>query len=274
MSIYPTEPSSKSSNSADSQEGCLSAASEPPAIALHQVGKVYTNGTVALQDLNLQIGRSEFVSLVGPSGCGKSTVLRLIAGLGRLSTGQILGSQMGGDRQLAFVFQEAALMPWATVWENIKTPLKLSGITGAAAKSAIAEAIALVGLTGREQAYPRELSGGMKMRVSIARALVTKPDLLLMDEPFGALDEMTRSKLNSDLLHLWHQQRWTAIFVTHNIYEAVYLSQRVVVMAAHPGRVIAEVAIAAPYPRTEEFRMSPLFNLYCHKITAHLAATL
>ena len=242
------------------------------AIRLTNVSKTYSNGTIALQGLNLDIGEAQFVSLLGPSGCGKSTVLRMIAGLGNLSTGSIhWGSGVRPQRQLAFVFQEAALMPWATVQANVRLPLKLTKVARAQADAAVAEALEMVDLRGFEQAYPRELSGGMKMRVSIARALVTKPEFLLMDEPFGALDEMTRSRLNSDLLNLWRQKQWTVLFVTHNIYEAVYLSQRVIVMAARPGRVIADVAIEAPYPRSEDFRTTPLFNQYCRDISHALA---
>ncbi|MEN9219683.1 MAG: ABC transporter ATP-binding protein [Thermostichales cyanobacterium SZTDM-1c_bins_54] len=237
-----------------------------PVIHLQHVHKVYANGTVALQDLNLEIAEGEFTSLVGPSGCGKSTVLRLIAGLGSASAGSITWRD-NTPPQMAYVFQEAALMPWATVWNNVYLPLKLRGMPMAEAEPKIRQALALVGLTGVEKRYPRELSGGMKMRVSIARALVTDPQVLLMDEPFGALDEITRSKLNNDVLDLWQQQRWTGIFVTHNIYEAVYLSRRVVVMAAHPGRVVTEVLIPEPYPRTEEFRTSPLYNDYCRQIS-------
>lgn len=242
-----------------------------PAIALSDVNKIYSNGTVALQHLDLAIGESQFVSLVGPSGCGKSTVLRLIAGLGKMSSGHIAWGTAHDRRKLAFVFQEAALMPWASVYENVRLPLKLAGLSKRAADRAVQEAIALVHLQGFERAYPRELSGGMKMRVSIARALVTKPDILLMDEPFGALDEMTRSRLNSDLLELWQEKQWTVVFVTHNIYEAVYLSNRVVVMAARPGRVVADVAIAAPYPRPQDFRTSPLYNDYCREVAERLA---
>ena len=163
-------------------------------------------------------------------------------------------------------------MPWATVVENVHLPLKLQGKSLRASRSQIQAALNRVALQGFEQSYPRQLSGGMKMRVSIARALVTNPNLLLMDEPFGALDEMTRSRLNQDLLNLWEQYHWTVVFVTHNIYEAVYLSNRVLVMAAHPGRLVAEVAIAAPHPRDEAFRTSPLFNHYCREIAHHLAA--
>lgn len=246
---------------------------DQPAITLSDVSKVYSNGTVALESLNLDIAEGEFVSLVGPSGCGKSTVLRLVAGLGQMSTGTIHWHGRYSQKELAFVFQEAALMPWATVYDNVRLPLKLAKVPKAIADSAVAEAIQLVDLKGFERSYPRELSGGMKMRVSIARALVTKPEILLMDEPFGALDEMTRSRLNTDLLQLWSQKHWTVVFVTHNIYEAVYLSNRVVVMAARPGRVVADIAIDAPYPRTDAFRTSALFNDYCREISSALAQT-
>jgi NitT/TauT family transport system ATP-binding protein len=243
----------------------------PSAICLHQVGKTYANGTVALDGVNLAIAPTEFVSLVGPSGCGKSTVLRLIAGLSPLSTGSVQWGEMVSRDRLSFVFQDASLMPWATVQDNVRLPLRLAGVPKARANDAIANALRMVDLEGYERAYPRQLSGGMKMRVSIARSLVTRPSLMLMDEPFGALDEMTRSKLNSDILHLWQAQQWTVVFVTHNIYEAVYLSQRVVVMAARPGRIVADLAIDAPYPRNEEFRTSPLFNDYCRQVAHHLA---
>lgn len=243
----------------------------PSVVTLHHANKVYANGTIALQDMNLAIAPSEFISLVGPSGCGKSTALRLIAGLGRLTSGSIEWSGSRAQHRLAYVFQEAALMPWATVIENVRLPLKLAKRPKREAMAAVAEALALVGLHGFERAYPRELSGGMKMRVSIARALVTKPDILLMDEPFGALDEMTRSKLNSDLLQLWSQMQFTVVFVTHNIYEAVYLSNRVIVMAARPGRVVADVPINVPYPRDEEFRTSALFSQYCRQVSHRLS---
>ncbi len=243
-----------------------------PTITLSHVNKVYANGTVALQDMNLEIGASQFVSLVGASGCGKSTALRIIAGLGQMSSGQLEWGQ-GRTPKLAYVFQESALMPWATVQDNVRLPLTLANVPKRESIAAVEESIALVGLQGFEKRYPRELSGGMKMRVSIARALVTKPDVLLMDEPFAALDEMTRARLNSDLLELWTQLRWTVIFVTHNIYESVYLSQRVVVMAARPGRVVADVAIEVPYPRDEEFRTSLDYNHYCREVSHHLAAS-
>lgn len=243
-----------------------------PAISLNHISKIYANGTVALQDMNLAIAQSQFISLVGPSGCGKSTVLRLIAGLGNMSSGTIDWGVSHEVRKLAYVFQDAALMPWANVADNVRLPLKLAGVSKRSAAIEVQQVIELVGLSGFERSYPRELSGGMKMRVSIARALVTQPNVLLMDEPFGALDEITRSKLNSDLLNLWQQQRWTVIFVTHNIYEAVYLSNRVIVMAARPGRAIADIAIEAPYPRTELFRTSSLYNKYCREVSERLSS--
>lgn len=242
-----------------------------PAITLSHVSKVYANGTVALQDMNLTIQESQFVSLVGPSGCGKSTVLRIIAGLGSMNSGSIDWGVSDQARKLAFVFQDAALMPWANVRENVRLPLKLAGMPKKDSEAVVQQALQRVGLDGFDPSYPRELSGGMKMRVSIARALVTQPNVLLMDEPFGALDEITRSKLNSELLDLWRQQHWTVVFVTHNIYEAVYLSNRVIVMAARPGRVVADVEINAPEARTEAFRTSPLYNEYCREVSERLA---
>lgn len=242
-----------------------------PLLALQQVDKVYQNGTVALKGVDLTVRAGEFISLVGPSGCGKSTVLRLVAGLGS-PTGGIMDWQCPPEQHsLAFVFQDPALMPWASVVDNVYLPLKLKGQSLRAVRARVQEAINTVDLSGCENSYPRQLSGGMKMRVSIARALVTKPQILLMDEPFGALDEMTRSRLNSDLLHLWEEKRWTVLFVTHNIYEAVYLSTRVIVMAARPGRVVANIPIEAAYPRTESFRTSPQFNHYCREIMAALS---
>ncbi|MBD2345716.1 ABC transporter ATP-binding protein [Anabaena subtropica] len=240
-------------------------------IKLSQVSKVYKTGTVALQDLNLEIPESQFVSLVGASGCGKSTVLRLIAGLGNVSSGTIDWGITEAQKKLAFVFQDAALMPWATVKDNIRLPLQLTGISPQNSHILVQQSLKLVGLESSAHSYPRQLSGGMKMRVSIARALVTQPKILLMDEPFGALDEITRSKLNSDLLDLWLQHRWTVVFVTHNIYEAVYLSNRVLVMGTSPGRVVADIQIDAPYPRGDDFRTSSVYNDYCRQVSQHLA---
>lgn len=247
-----------------------------PLIDLARVGKTYSNGTVAVRDVNMRIGLGEFVSLLGPSGCGKSTVLRMIAGLGDVTTGTIDWPQSTVDgrgrpeRDIGFVFQEPTLMPWATVFDNVFLPLKLAGKKKAAVRDRVEEALTMVHLENFIQAYPRELSGGMKMRVSIARALVTRPKVLLMDEPFAALDEITRHKLNNDLLELWQRLGFTVIFVTHSVYESVYLSSRIVVMAARPGRVIADHGIDAPYPRDEAYRTSETYNEYCRVVSGEL----
>ncbi|MFO1036981.1 MAG: ABC transporter ATP-binding protein [Geminicoccaceae bacterium] len=243
---------------------------QSPVVVLQGVHKAFKNGTVALENLDLAIGRHEFVSLLGPSGCGKSTALRLIAGLGQPSRGRIAWPEPLAVGDIGFVFQEPTLMPWATVFDNVWLPLRLKGQGRAAVRPEIEAALALVGLDGFANAYPRELSGGMRMRVSIARAIVTKPRLLLMDEPFAALDEITRFKLNNDLLHLWQRESWTVVFVTHSVYESVYLSQRIVVMAARPGRGVADLAVDAPYPRDEEFRTSEPYNAACREVSAVL----
>ena len=212
-----------------------------PLVSVRRVSKQFSNGTLAVRDVDLDLFGGEFVSLLGPSGCGKSTLLRMISGLGSPSAGSIDWPAADGaagtsaDHELGFVFQEPTLMPWATALDNVAIPLKLKGVAKGEAQARAQEALASVGLGAFGKSYPRELSGGMKMRVSIARALVTRPKVLLMDEPFAALDEITRHKLNDDLLGLWEQQRFTAVFVTHSVYESVYLSQRIVVMAARPG---------------------------------------
>lgn len=239
-------------------------------VRLSRVDKVFANGIAALQELDLAIGRHEFLSLLGPSGCGKSTALRIVAGLGRPTRGAISWASGTDARDLGFVFQEPTLMPWANVARNVALPLELKGAARTEIDGRVAQAIAMVGLGGFERAYPRALSGGMKMRASIARALVTRPALLLMDEPFAALDEITRLKLNDDLLTLWVEQKWTVLFVTHSVYESVYLSSRVVVMSLRPGRVVADIAIDAPYPRDESFRRSPQYGALCAQVSAAL----
>jgi NitT/TauT family transport system ATP-binding protein len=244
----------------------------PELVRLERVGKTFANGTVALERLDLAVGEHEFLSLLGPSGCGKSTALRLIAGLGEPTAGRLRweGAGPAHRRDIGFVFQEPTLMPWATVWSNVYLPLRLERVARREAAPKVEAALAMVGLGGFENAYPRELSGGMKMRVSIARALVTGPRILLMDEPFAALDEITRFRLNDDLLRLWQAESWTVVFVTHSVYESVYLSSRIAVMAARPGRVKGEVEIAAPYPRSEAFRTSALYNAYCRDVSTAL----
>ncbi|TIS57781.1 MAG: ABC transporter ATP-binding protein [Mesorhizobium sp.] len=238
----------------------------PMLLALRGVGKVFSNGVAALSDVNLTIRDGDFLSLLGPSGCGKSTALRLIAGLSTPTSGLLDWRGSGFDRSnIGFVFQEPTLLPWADVFDNVWLPLRLKGVSRAKAAPAVMEMLARVHLTGFENAVPRELSGGMKMRVSIARAMVTKPRVLLMDEPFAALDEITRFKLNNDLLELWQGERFTVVFVTHSVFESVFLSNRVVVMAARPGRVFREFAVAAPYPRDEAFRTSPVYAALCRQ---------
>ncbi|MFO1070695.1 MAG: ABC transporter ATP-binding protein [Geminicoccaceae bacterium] len=240
-----------------------------PLVRLAGVDKQFSTGTLALHELDLDIREHEFLSLLGPSGCGKSTVLRLIAGLGHPSRGRIEWPR-GNIGDLGFVFQEPTLMPWASVFDNVWLPLRLRGQGRRAVTDTVEAALEMVGLASFRQAYPRELSGGMKMRVSIARALVTKPRLVLMDEPFAALDEITRFKLNDDLLRLWADQRWTVVFVTHSIFESVYLSTRIAVMAARPGRIVAELPVDAGHPRGEGFRTSPAYAEQCRIATEAL----
>ncbi len=245
------------------------------AVRLRAVTKVFDNGVMALGPLDLDVAKGEFVSLLGPSGCGKSTALRLIAGLNAPTSGTVGVSHRSGELRAAdsigFVFQEPTLMPWTSVRENVRLPLKLSHTPKAEADARVGDALAQVGLTEFADAYPRELSGGMKMRVSLARALVTDPAILLMDEPFAALDEITRFRLNNDLLSLWRNLRKTVIFVTHSVFESVYLSQRVVVMTARPGRIAAEIRIDAQEPRGEEFRTSAEYAFYCREVSNALA---
>jgi NitT/TauT family transport system ATP-binding protein len=245
------------------------------AVRLRDVSKTYDSGVTALGPLDLEVRRGEFIALLGPSGCGKSTALRLIAGLSAPTSGTVEVSrrpvEAKGTHSIGFVFQEPTLMPWATVRENVRLPLKLAHMPAADADARISEALAQVGLSEFSESYPRELSGGMKMRVSLARALVTDPDILLMDEPFAALDEITRFRLNNDLLALWRNLRKTVIFVTHSVFESVYLSQRVIVMTSRPGRIGAEFRIDAPEPRGEEFRTSADYAGFCRTVSNALA---
>lgn len=236
-------------------------------VTCRNISKRFANGTLALSDVALDVFEHQFLSLLGPSGCGKSTLLRLIAGLSDPSGGTITWQ---GHPSLSFVFQEPTLMPWATALSNVVLPLRLAGVGRDERRERAAAALAQVGLVGFEKSYPRELSGGMKMRVSIARALVTRPKVLLMDEPFAALDEITRFKLNNDLLELWRREGFTVIFVTHSVFESAFLSQRIAVMGARPGRVIEQIDIDASYPRTPEYRTSAQNNEYCRRASAAL----
>ena len=242
-----------------------------PIVTLRGVSHHYPSGTLALDRLSLSVGEGEFLTLLGPSGCGKTTLLRLIAGLADPSDGSVEWSPGGGPRRLGFVFQEPTLMPWARVEDNIRLPLMLAAVSPAESAGRVGEAVAHVGLEGFERAYPRELSGGMKMRVSIARALVTQPRILLMDEPFAALDEITRFKLENDLSGLAHRERLTVLFVTHSVFESVYLGSRVIVLSPRPGRVAAEFRVNAPAPRDETFRTSSVYLDACRHVSTLLA---
>jgi len=248
-----------------------------PVVEVLSADKVYADGTRALHPVDLHIRPGEFVTLLGPSGCGKSTLLKMIANLITPSDGRLRWWRQGFERvgepgrNLVMVFQDATLMPWARVQKNVRLPLDLAGAPRAEADARVAEALALVGLTGFERHYPRQLSGGMQMRTSIARALVTDPNLLLMDEPFGALDEITRNRLDADLIQLWWKKKLTVVFVTHSIYEAVFLSTRVAVISARPGRLLKEVAINEPHPRTDAFRVTLKFAAYAKELSELLA---
>jgi len=247
-----------------------------PLVTMNSVSKRFSSGTLALSDMSLVVESGEFVSLLGPSGCGKSTALRIIAGLGDASSGAIdwpssrINARGLPEGDISFVFQEPTLMPWQTVFGNVHLPLRLRGVSQAAAHPQIIDALATVGLKDFADAYPRELSGGMKMRVSIARALVTKPKLLLMDEPFAALDEITRHKLNDDVLRLWKETGITVIFVTHSVFESAYLSNRIVVMKARPGRVHADFPLRTSLERDAHYRTSEEYRQACEKVSTML----
>jgi NitT/TauT family transport system ATP-binding protein len=242
---------------------------DSPLLAVENVTKVFGGAVTALSGMSLNLHDGDFVSLLGPSGCGKSTALRLIAGLTHPTLGRIRWRE-GVEGGLGVVFQEPTLAPWSTVFDNVWLPLRLKGVSRDTARADILSSLEAVGLKGFERAYPRELSGGMKMRVSIARAMVTKPKLLLMDEPFAALDEITRFKLNDDLLALQQRLGCTVVFVTHSVFESVFLSNRIVVMAARPGRVIREIAVDAPYPRDDTFRTSSDYAAHCRRASEAL----
>ena len=234
----------------------------PALVSLKGVGKTFPNGVQALSELDLELREGEFVSLLGPSGCGKSTALRLIAGLATPDEGA-LAWRDAQTPDIGFVFQDATLMPWATIFENVWLPLRLRHVSRAKAAPAIEEALARVGLADFAHAFPRELSGGMKMRVSIARALVLRPTLLLMDEPFAALDEITRLRLNRDLLLLQAELGMTVLFVTHSVYESAFLSSRICVFSQRPGRIVQDIDVTTPGPRDEAYRLSAAYLETC-----------
>jgi NitT/TauT family transport system ATP-binding protein len=232
-------------------------------IELNAVSKKYSGGRLILDGLTLSVAKGEFVSLVGPSGCGKSTVLKLVSGLTPATSGEIQIDGMtpkNARETMSFIFQDATLLPWRTVHANVGLGLELERVTAEKRNTTVDGLLDLVGLSQVGKAYPRELSGGMKMRVSIARALATAPRLLLMDEPFAALDEISRDRLNEELLRLREEQKWTVVFVTHSVAEAVFLSSRIVVLAPNPGRIHADIPVGLAYPRTAELRSSPEYE--------------
>ena len=232
----------------------------------------FASGQLGVRDVNLVVRRGELIALVGPSGCGKSTLLRMIAGLMSPTSGELaVPARLGGDSRTAFVFQDSNLLPWRSVFDNIRLPLELRGESFEKQTAAVEESLALIGLKPEDSAKrPRMLSGGMRMRVSLARALVTRPELLLLDEPFAALDDLLRQQLNEELLRIWTEQRWTGLFVTHNVAEAVFLSQRVLVMSKSPGTLVADITVPFEHPRDPELRSSPEFAKLTGEISRRL----
>lgn len=250
----------------------MTAAQRSPLIELTGVTKRFRSGAQVLSDVSLTVDRGEFISLIGPSGCGKSTILRLTAGLDTPSSGTVRSPALNTSAKgtTSFVFQEATLMPWTSVFNNVWLPLRLQGLSRDESLARVTQALKSVGLEDFAQAYPAQLSGGMKMRASIARALITEPKILLMDEPFAALDDLSRYRLNDDLLRWQQDTAISTLFVTHNIAEAVFLSKRVLVMGARPGRIVDELTIDAPYPRSPSFRESSDFLSHCRSLSLAL----
>jgi NitT/TauT family transport system ATP-binding protein len=241
-----------------------------PEIALKSAGKRYRTGAVALEGISLAVARGEFVTLLGPSGCGKSTLLKLVSGLTSVTEGTVRVNGMTPENArelMSFIFQDPTLLPWRTVEQNVGLSLELEHAARSLCRDRVARMLSLVGLTHVAASYPRHLSGGMKMRASIARALVSRPRILLMDEPFAALDEMTRDGMNEELLRLYDEQKWTVLFVTHSVTEAVFLSSRVVILSPHPGRIAHDVLIDLPWPRTANLRDTPAFEQTANRIS-------
>jgi NitT/TauT family transport system ATP-binding protein len=247
---------------------------DAPILELRGVTKRFGSGLEALAGIDLSVARGEFLSLLGPSGCGKSTLLRIVAGLIPPSAGTCRLLLDNAPGRIGFVFQDPTLMPWSTVLANVLLPFRIARRTGAEERERALTAVRAVGLAGFEDSYPHQLSGGMRMRVSIARALVTDPDLLLLDEPFAALDEITRLALNDDLLRLWERHRPTILFVTHSVFESVYLSTRIAVMSARPGRVAADLTVELAQPRNRATRTSSQYAAMCDAVSATLATAM
>jgi NitT/TauT family transport system ATP-binding protein len=240
------------------------------ALTFEGVGMTFPDGTVALEGVSFSVREGEFVSVVGPSGCGKSTLLRIASALERHTAGDC---RVDADK-IGYVFQDATLLPWRTVRRNVELIAELSGIGGAERSRLAAETIQLVGLTGFEDKYPRQLSGGMKMRASLARSLVMKPRTFLFDEPFGALDEITRERLNDELLRLFQLEGFASLFITHSIPEAVFMSTRVLVMSARPGRIVGDFTVPFAYPRPHDLRYQPQFAEICGRVSRSLRGVL
>ncbi len=255
----------------------MNAAADLPEIEIAGVTKQYGSARSVLQSIDLVVPKQEFISIIGPSGCGKSTILKLIAGLVAPTSGTIRVDGMtplNARETVSFVFQDATLLPWRTVQDNVGLGLELERVPAERREKEISALLDLVGLKQVASAYPRELSGGMKMRVSIARALATSPRLMLLDEPFAALDEMSRDRLNEEILRLRAEQNWTAVFVTHSVPEAVFLSDRIVVLAPNPGRIYAEFRVELPAPRTAAIRTSPEFDAIASRVAHTLRETI
>ena len=241
-----------------------------PEVELKCVDKRYLSGTAVLEGISFSIERGELVTFLGPSGCGKSTLLRLVSGLSSATNGSVLVNGMTPENArelMSFIFQDPTLMPWRTVEENVGLSLELEHAARPLRSERVAGMLNLVGLTHVAHSYPRQLSGGMKMRASIARALVSRPRILLLDEPFAALDEMTRDRMNEELLRLYVEQKWTVLFVTHSVAEAVFLSSRIVILSSHPGRIAHDVAIDLPWPRYAELRDTAAYEEHVTRIS-------
>jgi NitT/TauT family transport system ATP-binding protein len=246
----------------------------PALVSLRAISKIFPNGRVALAGFDLDVRKGEILTLLGPSGCGKSTVLRLIAGLASPTAGAIDWNAPQVKNNIGFVFQDATLLPWASVFDNVFLPLRLGGLSRETATPRVNEALAHVGLLDFSRALPRQLSGGMKMRCAIARALVTQPELIMMDEPFAALDEVTRFKLNDDLLALKRRLGATIVFVTHSVFEAAYLSTRIVAMSRNAGRIVDEIDIDPALARDDDYRASKTFADICARASHALRAAI